>query len=287
MTNNIPEKKDLSNTIIKARPVLDILTDPNIGWEDKGEYYYLPYDRLKEGLKLVSRRFLTGSRHAGALGLVQSPTPEEVRDYLLYGKKTPISDPIAVDMGNKLEPLLFEWYNSNIQPLSHAGAAVSKDTLWLLDIADGKIMNSSLGVSNSVRGVVEFKVTKYLPRYLADGKIQIRHHVQTQDHIHSYHAEWCDLLCYSYMRGDLFYRRLYKDQTFWDTVIMPGSIKFMLWMRDTKSVSDRSSATSGTSVNSTQAKEHESTEPTEVLAASTDSSTSHTGGGTDSEKQSS
>ena len=186
---------------------------PGEGWVDMGLYFYLPPELLKHVLSgQAKRKFLTGSRHAGAIGLVDKPTPQEVCDYLLHGKKIEITDIVAVEMGNKFEALLFKWYDTNICHVEQAGAAVSKESLWLLTISDGVVRDQGIPglatpkgllVFDRVVGVIEIKVTKYLARYLADGKMQVRHYIQIQDHIRSYHADWCDFLCYGYMQDKL------------------------------------------------------------------------------------
>lgn len=173
-------------------------------WEDHGSYFYLPYDKQKDGMEHLGGKFVTGGKHAAFLGLINEAEQKKVIDYMLYGKKIELIDAKAAAKGLESEPMLREWYDKTVAPLSESvGPAVSKDFPQMLSVIDAK--------SKDGKGGVEFKTRKYLSGNLTAGKIPLKDYIQIQDHIHAYKLQWCDYVVYAWIKKQIFYRRIYPD----------------------------------------------------------------------------
>lgn len=189
-------------------------------WDDKGTHFYLKNEYLikrdrekgkegegKEGERPhLKRGFVPTSKLPVLMGLVDGESPQQVAEYIKEGKKVPVQNARKRDNGVIGEPLVFKWYNDTIEPVKAAGAAVSKDTPWLVSIADGEVGDD---------GLLEIKVRDQLDSNNLKGMIMARDYVQLLAEMHSYHRKWVDYVVLGRITGQLCRIRVYFDPKIW------------------------------------------------------------------------
>ena len=197
----IPQLSGSSNAQVIPVPQSSNIPRPKKSyWEDRGTHYYLPHNRLKT----IPKGFLTGGKILKAL-----TDPKPIIDHMRGKSKIKAFDPVMAEQGNHYEKMLFEWYRVNVDSsIAPAGAAVAKDTDYILTISDGELKD----------GLVEFKTTRRISEATDEDKVKISDYIQILAQLNSYKKKWVDYVVYAIDDQTIVRKRVYFDGEFWKKI---------------------------------------------------------------------
>ena len=178
---------------------------------------------------------LTSRNFCAAIGKSNFTTPAQVASDIINPVHLVVDKRFAQLHGIRTEPEARDWYcNTRKVVVEEVGLAVPKWEPRLGTSIDGDVMGTD--------GMIEIKSPYEMYKPLRDHIAKIEngwtppkfyhshiwesHYAQMQGSMKIINKKWCDYIVYATESNLSYVERVFFDQTYWDTVLLPGIQSF-------------------------------------------------------------